>query len=872
MVEALMPAIPLYQSQITPSGSLNIAPSSAGGLEGRSLQGVAGAVEKIAQVGVSVSRDRIAEDERFRKQAEDRRLEDIDLSNRSWASRTFADAQLAAVQAVNEAQRNRQQGQITSSTAIRQQGETWIETALKGAPSDDARKYAEQNVRTTWASAERTAVENDDQYRTQWGVRQFTDANDAQQIAIQDAPPNMVDDSFLAAAHNIRTSLSALSLDPETKAKLGEKMLSESVIRSGTRIIQAEGPDKFLDIISGMRREMAGKKKITRPGNGRWSVEIQQASQETGVDPSLIEAVMSVESGGEIGKPSAKGALGLMQLMPDTARELGVDPTKPEQNVLGGAKYLAKMLKRYGGNEEKALAAYNAGPGTVDQAITKSGKNGDWKASMKQVQSAENYKQTSKYLKKTISERDRFKSAQGEMKISPNQIPAWWQAATADDRDKLVGTALRMQQELATANLQYLDTWKRNADAAQTNGLPVPGSPSQQTVLAAFAGNETKASNWYQQNIKPFDDIRNLSTQMGGMTISEMDRQIDVLRPKAGRAGDPNLAADMQRVNAAENAKRNILEQRSRDPMSQAFQQPAVRSLAKDPEKQFAAAMAWQKQNVPDGKRTVLFDEDRQALSDAWMNPQATGGGIPVIEKMQKKYGNYFDDALLEIAPKAPSDALLFAGMNVDPKTAPARARMRMLASKSLDEVVVGNETKKKRATESVSRAFAPFFSSFKQTNSIEGAKYVENILPAVTKYAVSFMNEGLDPQRAAQRAFDEVVRSQYDFLDGGKAPDGRAQVRIPRAMGADEGLRSMLEDGLDEVIAKAPKELAFPAGVSRADGLDGSYWATSANERGAALMFRGAPVRVVHEGKLVPFELSWSAIANAGKRYQTTR
>ncbi|HNY32820.1 MAG TPA: lytic transglycosylase domain-containing protein [Fibrobacteria bacterium] len=850
-----MPAIPLYQSQITPSGSLNIAPSSAGGLEGRSLQGVAGAVEKIAQVGVSVSRDRIAEDERFRKQAEDRRLEDIDFSNRSWASRTFADAQLAVVQAVNEAQRNRQQGQITSSTAIRQQGETWMETALKGAPSEDARRYAEANIRSAWASAERTAVENDDQYRTQWGIRQFNEANDSQQIAIQDAPPNMVDDSFLAAAHNIRTSLSALSLDPETKAKLGEKMLSESVIRSGTRIIQAEGPDKFLDIISGMRREMAGKKKITRPGNGRWSVEIQQASQETGVDPSLIEAVMSVESGGDIGKSSAKGALGLMQLMPDTARELGVDPTKPEQNVLGGAKYLAKMLKRYGGNEAKALAAYNAGPGAVDKAggVT-------------------NFKETKAYVAKVKAERDRFKSAQGEMKISPNQIPEWWQAATADDRDKLVGTALRMQQELATANLQYLDTWKRNADAAQTNGLPVPGSPSQQTVLAAFAGNETKASNWYQQNIKPFDDIRNLSTQMGGMTISEMDRQIDALRPKAGRSGDPNLAADMQRVNAAENAKRNILEQRSRDPMSQAFQQPAVRSLSADPEKQLAAAVAWQRENVPEGKRTVLFDDDRQVLADAWMNPQATGGGIPVIEKMQAKYGSYFDDALLEIAPKAPSDALLFAGMNVDPKTASARARMRMLASKSLDEIVVGNETKKKQATESVSRAFAPFFSSFKQTNSIEGAKYIENIMPAITKYAVSFMNEGLDPRRAAQRAFDEVVRSQYDFLDGGKAPDGRAQVRIPRAMGADEGLRSMLEDGLDEVIAKPPKELAFPAGVSRADGLDGSYWATSANDRGAVLMFRGAPVRVVHEGKLVPFELSWSAIANAGKRYQTMR
>ena len=850
-----MPTIPMYQSQVVPSGSRSVAPSPAGGFEGRSVQNLAGAVGKIADVGTDVSRRRIAEDEKFRQQAEARRLEDIDFANRSWASRTFAEAQLASVNAINEAQRNRQQGQITSSTAIRQQGETWTETALKAAPSEDARRYAEQNIRTTWASAERTAVENDDQYRTQWGVRQFEDANDSQQIAIQDAPPNMVDGAFVAAAHNIGSTLSGLSLDPETKAKLGEKMLSESVIRSGTRIIQAEGPDKFLDLINGVHREGAGKKKVSRPGNGRWAVEIQQAAEATGVDPALIEAVMNVESGGNIGAPSSKGAIGLMQLMPDTAQELGVDPARPEENVLGGAKYLGQLLKKYGGDEDKALAAYNAGMGKVDKAG-----------------GVPNFKETKEYVAKVKAERNRFKSAQEEQRISASQIPAWWQAATADDRDRLVGTALRMQQELAASNLQFLGTWKQNADAAQSNGLPVPGSPSRQTVLAAFAGDETKANAWYQQNAKPFDDIRNLSASMGSLTIAEMDQQIAAITPKAGRANDPNLAADMARVHAAENAKRNILEQRSRDPMAQAFQQPAVRHLAGDPEKQMAAAVAWQKANVPEGKRSVLFDDDRQKLADAWMNPQATGGGIQVLEQMRTKYGSHFDDALVEIAPKAPSDALLYVGMNTDQKTAPARSRMRMLASKTLDEVVAGNEAKKKQATDAVGKSFAPFFASFKQTNSIEGAKYIENIRPAVIKYAVSYMNEGLDPGRAAQRAFDDVVRSQYDFLDGGRAPDGRAQVRIPRAMGDDKLVRSYLEDGLDETINKAPKELAFPKGISRADGLDAAYWATSANDRGAVLMYKGAPVRVVHEGKLVPFELSWNAIANAGQRYQQER
>ena len=862
-----MPQIPTYQSRVTPSGGISVAPSSGGALAAQGAQNVARVADVAGRVVTQVSQQRISEEEAARKQAEAKRLDDLDFENRSWASRTFADAQLATVNAINEAQRSRQPGQIDSSSLIRKAGEEWMETALKTAPSEDARRYAEQNVRSAWAAAERTAVENDDQYRTQYGIRQFTDANDAHQIAIQDAPPNMVDGAFLASARNIRDSLAGLALDPETKAKLGEKMLSESVIRSGTRIIQAEGPEKFLDIINGVRKEMAGKKKVTRPGAGRWSAEIQQAATETGVDPSLIEAVMSVESGGNIGAPSKKGALGLMQLMPDTAQELGVDPTKPEQNVLGGAKYLAKLLKKYGGNEEKALAAYNAGPGTVDKAVAKAGKGGDWKTSMKAFQSAENFKQTSKYLKKTISERDRFKQAAGELRVSSEQIPDWWKAATADDRDRLVGTALRMQQEMAAAGLQFLVDWKKNADAAQSSGLPIPASPTWKEVVTAHAGDETKARRYWEQNIQPFNDIRDLSARMGGMTIAEMDKQIEAIRPPAGRANDPNLAADLQRVNSAEQARRYILEQRSRDPMTQALAQPAVRAMGSDREKQLSAAMAWQRNNVPEGKRSIMQDEDRKILTDAWTNPQATGGGLDLVTQMQQKYGSYFDDALVEIAPNATSDALLFAGMDVSKETAPARSRMRALASKTLDEVIVGNEAKKEEISAKVATRFAPFFASFKQTNLIEGSKYVENIGAAVTKYAASLTNAGLKPSQAAQRAFDEIVSSQYDFLDGGRAPGGRAQVRIPRKIGDDDAMRSMLEDGLEDAKDNPPKGLAFPAGITRADGLDEAYWATSANDRGAVLMFRGAPVRIQRDGKLVPFELSWNALMNAGQK-----
>jgi soluble lytic murein transglycosylase len=94
---------------------------------------------------------------------------------------------------------------------------------------------------------------------------------------------------------------------------------------------------------------------------------IGQAARHTRLDPALIEAVVRVESGFDTAARSPKGAQGLMQLMPDTARRYGVaDPFDPAQNLLGGARYLRDLLDRFS-DLSLALAAYNAGEGAVER-------------------------------------------------------------------------------------------------------------------------------------------------------------------------------------------------------------------------------------------------------------------------------------------------------------------------------------------------------------------------------------------------------------------------------------------------------------------------------------------------------------------------
>lgn len=110
---------------------------------------------------------------------------------------------------------------------------------------------------------------------------------------------------------------------------------------------------------------------VTKDGSGqvpKLEAMVDQVAAKYGLDPALLRAVVEVESDFNPLAVSRAGAMGLMQLMPDTARSLGVkNPFNPLENLEGGACYLKSMIGRFNGNLKLALAAYNAGPGAVER-------------------------------------------------------------------------------------------------------------------------------------------------------------------------------------------------------------------------------------------------------------------------------------------------------------------------------------------------------------------------------------------------------------------------------------------------------------------------------------------------------------------------
>jgi len=136
----------------------------------------------------------------------------------------------------------------------------------------------------------------------------------------------------------------------------------------GAETATGSGGEIDLDAIIIPDHIVADTREHARGVPEQYAAKVAELAARFDLSPALLEAVVWQESRWRENALSPVGARGLAQLMPDTARYLGVDPDDPFANLEGGARYLREQLDRFDGDLEKALAAYNAGPGRVERA------------------------------------------------------------------------------------------------------------------------------------------------------------------------------------------------------------------------------------------------------------------------------------------------------------------------------------------------------------------------------------------------------------------------------------------------------------------------------------------------------------------------
>lgn len=193
---------------------------------------------------------------------------------------------------------------------------------------------------------------------------------------IWDCKKNLLKDSNIPNANKFDSILSICKTEKNSGLTAADYLENPVKVKIDTEIeipnffLKWKPEEKETSLATDPQKENREKSERTAPSSVGNDIErsIIKASRKYDLPSELIKGVIKAESDFQVDAESSAGALGLMQLMPATAEELGVkDPFDIDQNIDAGTRYLKNMMDRFGNDPRKALAAYNAGPGTVER-------------------------------------------------------------------------------------------------------------------------------------------------------------------------------------------------------------------------------------------------------------------------------------------------------------------------------------------------------------------------------------------------------------------------------------------------------------------------------------------------------------------------
>ena len=697
--------------------------------------------------------------------------------------------------------------------------------------------------------------------------------------------------------------------------------MRESANIVGKRLIQSEeGATDLLGALYGSRiakKAARGEDVFDADGNlvspitikvagGKWDSLISQASDKEGLNPDMVAAIIQMESAGDETRKSPKGAAGLMQIMPGTAQELGVNPMDPAQAIAGGAKYFRQQLDKFGGDPYKAAAAYNAGPGTVAKAIAaaeKAGTPDKWRDFMRKFQDQKSFDETKGYLKKLQGLLGMSQDlADGDFIDAPRKQFALTKYATAEDLLSLgkdaatilkQGARTRTEKNRALLN-QRIESELKSYAIGKTAKNPLQIGD----FLASMKMDEAEvrfADLLQKRAIAPV--IANLKD----MTRQQRTELLDQRNPERmpDKTG-PMFASQVESYQMLQEANERIERQLKADPAGFAAQSNAavekaandygtLLSTSKDPQQiaqardhYVASVSAFQRANDI-ASPALLPQAQVDAIKAKWVGqPDGPLRAAEEFSSLAEQWGSHYGQVLKQFGNDVPSEAMWIGQLADIPSSLGVRTSMAS-ASKMFAEKDIKSMTgygKDKIAT-AVRSAFGNYIGSLRATDPKGGGDAYWSQLEdgAVKLAAMKIAVYKMSPEAAASQAYEELVGSHSVFVSEGSQvtasymADGESlefnrqnvTVRLPRSWPgktADIKPENLL-DGAKQWVDGALPSLQIQTSRSqesaKADIRSQGYWITSPDDDGLTLMMGGSPV-YQKSGK--PVSISWQDAA----------
>lgn len=486
------------------------------------------------------------------------RLEDEQA--RTWAGNAIAQAHVDLAQMMQDQASKAEPGAPDFTGNYLKSVDDYFGKMMANAPNDPAKRYVQREAASLRGTVGQTAVAYQAQ---QWKAEQ-----DRQGL-------KMGEDSGIAVANDpnsydgLKANITSTITDPKTR-DAALKTLRDSAAIAAVQRDPVGSASLIRGVTFGIGPGESAPTSVPHYQSGpaveKFAPQINAAAQKYGVDPGLLGAQLWQESRGDIsaqGPETSTGdrSIGIAQFQPATARQYGVDPTDANSSIDGQAHYMSDLLKKYDGDTQKALAAYNWGPGNLDKAIAAKGDN--WRSALPA--------ETSDYIQKITGGDTGTADGTG---ASGRQVlvPAWLSDMPVADRlhylDQANGLAAR-QGETARATLerQVNDHY-----AAAEVGQP----PQRQLQLPDFTSafgqaDGTRRYQDYSRQMQLGSDLSQLST-MSTADISDLltHRKSEVdAQAAAGQDGTYNA---LHRLGTLQEAAQRTVQQRQVDPIGYAQQ------------------------------------------------------------------------------------------------------------------------------------------------------------------------------------------------------------------------------------------------------------------------------------------------------------